>query len=202
MSKRPKVSLSSIVAETARRAEESSTDSNPLAAAGLADEGAPILDSGPRLVVSSPEPEALPVLTAAPIAVASSFMPAEPDPAPIAAPSLAPAAALSPAPADPIQPIAATSSGGTVVGLPPILDLKAASQLRDEFCAAKGGPLDVDASKVQRLGGLCLQVLLSAQRSWAVDGKPFRVVDPSPDFLEGIRCFGAAGLTEGAPIAL
>jgi chemotaxis protein CheX len=199
MSKRPKVSLSSIVAETARRAEESSTDSNPLAAAGLADEGAPILDSGPRLVVSSPEPEAVPVLTAAPIAVASSFMPAEPDPAPIFAPSPAPLAAPSPAPA---EPIGAAPSGGAVVGLPPILDLKAASELRDEFCAAKGGPLDVDASKVQRLGGLCLQVLLSAQRSWAVDGKPFRVVDPSPDFLEGIRCFGAAGLTEGAPIAL
>jgi chemotaxis protein CheX len=215
MSKRPKVSLSSIVAETARRAEESGTDSNPLAAAGLADEGAPILDSGPRLVVSSPEPEALPVLTAAPIAVAGSFMPAEPDPAPIAAPSLAPAAALGPAPIADLspaplaapsharaEPIVAAPSAGAVVGLPPILDLKAASQLRDEFCAAKGGPLDVDASKVQRLGGLCLQVLLSAQRSWAVDGKPFRVVDPSPDFLEGIRCFGAAGLTEGAPIAL
>jgi chemotaxis protein CheX len=199
MSKRPKVSLSSIVAETARRAEESSADSNPLAAAGLADEGAPILDSGPRLVVSSPEPEALPVLTAAPIAVASSFMPAAPDPAPIADLSPAPWAAQSPAPA---EPIVAAPSAGAVVGLPPILDLKAASQLRDEFCAAKGGPLDVDASKVQRLGGLCLQVLVSAQRSWAVDGKPFRVVDPSPDFLEGIRCFGAAGLTEGAPIAL
>lgn len=199
MSKRPKVSLSSIVAETARRAEESSTDSNPLAAAGLADEGAPILDSGPRLVVSSPEPEALPVIVAAPIAVASSFMPAAPDPAPIADLSPAPWAAPSPAPA---EPIVAAPSAGAVVGLPPILDLKAASQLRDEFCAAKGGPLDVDASKVQRLGGLCLQVLLSAQRSWAVDGKPFRVVDPSPDFLEGIRCFGAAGLTEGAPIAL
>jgi chemotaxis protein CheX len=199
MSKRPKVSLSSIVAETARRAEESSTDSNPLAAAGLADEGAPILDSGPRLVVSSPEPEALPVLTAAPIAVASSFMPAAPDPAPIADLSPAPWAAPSPAPA---EPIVAAPSAGAVVGLPPILDVKAASQLRDEFCAAKGGPLDVDASKVQRLGGLCLQVLVSAQRSWAVDGKPFRVVDPSPDFLEGIRCFGAAGLTEGAPIAL
>jgi chemotaxis protein CheX len=199
MSKRPKVSLSSIVAETARRAGESSTGSNPLAAAGLADEGAPILDSGPRLVVSSPEPEALPVLTAAPIAVASSFMPAALGPAPIADLSPAPLAAPSPARA---EPIVAAPSAGAVVGLPPILDLKAASQLRDEFCAAKGGPLDVDASKVQRLGGLCLQVLLSAQRSWAVDGKPFRVVDPSPDFLEGIRCFGAAGLTEGAPIAL
>jgi chemotaxis protein CheX len=202
MSKRPKVSLSSIVAETARRAGESSADSNPLAAAGLADEGAPILDGGPRLVVSSPEPEALSVFAAAPIAVVSSLVPAEPAPPAVAAPSPAPVAILSPAPADSIQPIAATPSGGAVVGLPPILDLKAASQLRDEFCAAKGGPLEVDASKVQRLGGLCLQVLLSAQRSWAVDGKPFRVVDPSPDFLEGIKSFGAAGLTEGAPLTI
>jgi chemotaxis protein CheX len=207
MSKRPKVSLSSIVAETARRAGESSTDANPLASMGSADEGAPILDGGPRLVVSSPEPEALPVLAAAPIATVSSLIPAEPDPTPVSAPSPEPVAILSPAPlspapADPIQPIAATPSGGAVVGLPPILDLKAASQLRDEFCAAKGGPLEVDASKVQRLGGLCLQVLLSAQRSWAVDGKPFRVVDPSPDFLEGIKSFGAAGLTEGAPLTI
>ena len=54
----------------------------------------------------------------------------------------------------------------------------------------------MDAAKVQRLGGLCLQVLLSAQRTWAVDGQPFRVVNASPDFLDGLKAFGASAIAE------
>jgi len=45
------------------------------------------------------------------------------------------------------------------------LDLKAAASLRSDLLSLRHTPLDIDASDVQRLGGLCLQVLMSAQAS-------------------------------------
>lgn len=81
------------------------------------------------------------------------------------------------------------------VHLTEILDLKAAAPLRDEILAARGGALRLDASRVQRLGGLCLQVLLSAQRTWQVDGASLRIADPSPEFQEALTLFGATSLT-------
>lgn len=159
------------------------------------DEGAPRVEALPRLVTPHERPEPPAALTE-PVALAVSIAPAEAASPPRVSPEPLPVPA--PEPAAPTK----AAAGAAVVELPAILDLKAAAQLRDEFCAAKGGPLDVDASKVQRLGGLCLQVLLSAQRSWDVEGKPFRVVDPSPDFLEGVKAFGAAALTGSTPPAI
>jgi chemotaxis protein CheX len=198
MSKRPRVSLSSIVAETARLAGESSTKPSEMESVTVLDEGAPTVEALPRLVAPAAEPEPSVTTAAQPVALAASSSLEEA----VAVPASVPVPPPAPAPA--MAPPASTeaSSGAAIVGLPAILDLKAAAKLRDEFCAAKGGPLDVDASKVQRLGGLCLQVLLSAQRTWAVDGKPFRVVDPSPDFLEGVKAFGAATLAEASPQAI
>jgi len=55
--------------------------------------------------------------------------------------------------------------------------------------------LSLDASGVQRLGGLCLQVLLSAEATWATDGHPFVISTASPAFAEGARRMGAQTLT-------
>ena len=190
MSKRPKVSLSSIVAETARQAGEASSEPSRMDHLALVDEGAPDAETLPRMAPAAlqvepmaPAPLAIvPAVEAAPMPVST--------PAPLAVPAMA------------IEPSAVlASSGAATVDLPAILDLKAAGKLRDELSAAKGGPLEVDASKVQRLGGLCLQVLLSAQRTWAVDGESFRVVEPSVDFLDGVKAFGASALAEAGPAA-
>jgi chemotaxis protein CheX len=190
MSKRPKVSLSSIVAETARQAGEASSEPSRMDHLALVDEGAPDAETLPRMAAAvQVEPFA-----PAPLAIIAA---AEAAPMPVSAP--APLAVSAPV-AEPSAPRA--PSGAATVGLPAILDLKAAGKLRDELCAAKGGPLEVDASKVQRLGGLCLQVLLSAQRTWAVDGESFRVVEPSVDFLDGVKAFGASALAETAPAAM
>jgi hypothetical protein len=35
-----------------------------------------------------------------------------------------------------------------------------------------------------------------------VDGESFRVVEPSVDFLDGVKAFGAAALAETAPAAM
>ena len=77
------------------------------------------------------------------------------------------------------------------VSLCQVLDLQAAEPLRAELMALRGRPLHMDASQVSRLGGLCLQVLLSARVSWAEDGLPLRVEQASEGFLEQLAAFGA-----------
>ncbi|WP_287799477.1 STAS domain-containing protein, partial [Acidiphilium sp.] len=57
--------------------------------------------------------------------------------------------------------------------LDPILDLKAASPLAQALLARRGGDLRIDAGAVERLGGQCLQVLLSARATWEADGHAF-----------------------------
>jgi len=67
------------------------------------------------------------------------------------------------------------------------LDLAAAAPLKQALLDARGQPIAIDASNVERLGALCLQVLLAAKAAWASDGCDFRIVAPSPGFLEGAR---------------
>jgi chemotaxis protein CheX len=75
--------------------------------------------------------------------------------------------------------------------LPAHLDLVAAAPLRSEILARRGQPLDLDGAAVQRMGGLCLQVLLAARAAWAADNQPFRLLAPSPALREAISTLGA-----------
>lgn len=77
-----------------------------------------------------------------------------------------------------------------VVSLPPVLDLQAAEPLRAELMALRGRPVTLDASQVTRLGGLCLQVLMSARKMWAEDGHSLTVEQPSSGFSEQLAAFG------------
>lgn len=74
------------------------------------------------------------------------------------------------------------------------LDLKAAAPLQSELLSVRHTPLNVDASNVQRLGGLCLQVLMAAQATWAADSVSFSISSPSPAFQEALSLFGAEDL--------
>ncbi len=75
--------------------------------------------------------------------------------------------------------------------LPEVMDLKAAAPLADQLIKRRGQPIVLDASRVQRIGGLCLQVVLSARDTWNADGLPFSVANPSAAFLESLELFGA-----------
>ena len=77
-----------------------------------------------------------------------------------------------------------------VVSLPPVLDLQAAEPLRAELMSLRGRPLALDASQVTRLGGLCLQVLMSARKIWVEDGVSLMVDQPSSGFSEQLAAFG------------
>jgi chemotaxis protein CheX len=79
------------------------------------------------------------------------------------------------------------------LALPETLDLKAAGPLKSAFLERRGDSVEIEASQVRRLGGLCLQILLAARKAWSDDGKVFSITGPSEAFLETIRLFGAEG---------
>ena len=78
--------------------------------------------------------------------------------------------------------------------LAPVLDLSAAGPLWFDLCAARGKPIELDASAVERLGGLCLQALLAAEKQWRADGVAFSIVNASQAFAEGVKLMAAQGL--------
>lgn len=71
------------------------------------------------------------------------------------------------------------------------LDLAAARSLWAQLCAARRQPIALDASSVERLGGLCLQVLVAAKRAWQDDGVSFAIVQPSQSFTDAVRLMAA-----------
>jgi chemotaxis protein CheX len=77
------------------------------------------------------------------------------------------------------------------IALQPVLDLRAVAALKAELVAVRGTAVEIDASQVQRLGGLCLQVLIAARNAWAVDGFEFSVVGRSDAFDHALTLFGA-----------
>jgi chemotaxis protein CheX len=84
--------------------------------------------------------------------------------------------------------------------LDPVLDLPAAAPLQIALLARRGSVLEIDASAVERLGGLCLQVLLSAHRTWGDDAVPFSVTPRSAAFTDALGLFGAATHLEDASL--
>jgi chemotaxis protein CheX len=78
--------------------------------------------------------------------------------------------------------------------LPACLDVTSAADLTTRLRSLRGAPVVLDASAVERVGGLGLQVLLSARLTWAADGGAFAVAAPSNAFqdalaLSGVRPF-------------
>lgn len=74
--------------------------------------------------------------------------------------------------------------------LPATLTSRYASDLLDDLRALRGQPLSLDASSVQQIGALCLQVLLSARETWSADGQPFSMTDVSEEMARRWSLFG------------
>jgi chemotaxis protein CheX len=89
--------------------------------------------------------------------------------------------------------------GPAALKLAAALDLTAAGSLAAELLPLRGRDLRLDAAQVQRLGGQCLQVLLSAERTWRADGAGFVIGNASERFLADWRLFGAPdGIVESS----
>jgi chemotaxis protein CheX len=85
-----------------------------------------------------------------------------------------------------------------VMKLPSVLDIQQAEPLRAQLLALRGKPVTLDASEVERLGGLCLQVLISAQQTWAGDGQILAIDQVSEEFAAQWNAFGASDLRQAA----
>ncbi|MCY1125367.1 STAS domain-containing protein [Frigidibacter sp. RF13] len=81
------------------------------------------------------------------------------------------------------------ADGAAPVTLDRRLDLTVAGRLRTRFLALRGRPVQVDASEVALLGGLCLQVLLAAAATWRSDGRAFRIAPRSAAFDAALSSF-------------
>lgn len=77
------------------------------------------------------------------------------------------------------------------VRLPAIMDLRAAAGLARDLMMLRGRPISLDASGVERLGGLGLQVLISARLSWFADQLGFSLVGASDAFQADCARLGA-----------
>lgn len=78
--------------------------------------------------------------------------------------------------------------------LPAVLDIRAAAPLRDDLLALRGTDVALDGAEVERIGGLCLQVLISAKKTWAMDGKAFDLTPASEALNEQLAAYGCADL--------
>ena len=76
------------------------------------------------------------------------------------------------------------------IELPAALDLLAAGTLAESFLQFGGEDLAIDAGKVQRLGASCLQILLSAARTWKAQGASLTLAHGSERFIDDLRLLG------------
>lgn len=74
--------------------------------------------------------------------------------------------------------------------LPSCLDMSAAPALKSSLLALRGGDAVLDAGTIQRMGAQCVQVLVSAKRTWEADGHGFSIVNPTTEFLECLSMLG------------
>ncbi|MGD0642020.1 MAG: STAS domain-containing protein [Roseiarcus sp.] len=100
----------------------------------------------------------------------------------------------------PAAPLAAAPAPGLDVSaeslpLPECLDLPAAKPLAEALLERRGKPIVLDASSVHQLGAQCVQVLLSARRTWDADGVPLSIVNCAPRMVEDLQLLGIDSTT-------
>ena len=82
----------------------------------------------------------------------------------------------------------------TAVRLPAARISSTAGTLRDDLLALRGSDIVLDGGEVERIGGLCLQVLISAKKTWDADGKGFNLNPASTALNEQLAAYGCADL--------
>jgi chemotaxis protein CheX len=83
--------------------------------------------------------------------------------------------------------------------LEPKLASRAAPELYARLKAHREDSVVLDASKVEQIGVLALQILIAATRDWAARSTSFEVVDPSAAFCESAKTLGIDPELLGVP---
>lgn len=84
----------------------------------------------------------------------------------------------------------AASGSANILKLSPVLDLNEAVGLHGQLLAMRGHDLLIDATAVQRCGTPCIQVLMSAARTWEEDQKSYRLSGVSDAFGKTMQLIG------------
>ena len=84
----------------------------------------------------------------------------------------------------------ASRKGEKTIGLAAVLDLNEASTLRDKFMGLRGSNVVIDASAVERVGTLCVQVIMAAARTWDEDKLSFTFSKVSDAFQKTMQVIG------------
>lgn len=95
----------------------------------------------------------------------------------------------------PAADLGAQDKAETAMQLPEFLDLPAAAPLVKSLLARRGNPIVIDGSAVQQVGAQCVQVLLSAKRTWDADGVPLSIVNCAPRMIEDLELLGVDSAT-------
>ncbi|MDD8024239.1 MAG: STAS domain-containing protein [Paracoccaceae bacterium] len=78
----------------------------------------------------------------------------------------------------------------TVLALAPRLDLSHVAELAEILRGQTGGDLVLDAGAVSHLGGLGLQLLAAAAKTWRAQGHSLTIHPRSAAFDEALDTFG------------
>jgi chemotaxis protein CheX len=144
------------------------------------DLGAAAAPAGREPEAVSPPPERADGLAAPPAAA-----PAGSEPEAVSPP---PERADGPAAPPPAAPAGPEPEGA--LPLPENLDLPAARPLAKALLERRGKPIVLDGSSVRQLGAQCVQVLLSAKRTWSADRVPLSVINCAPRMIEDLQILG------------
>jgi anti-anti-sigma regulatory factor len=92
----------------------------------------------------------------------------------------------------------ADSAAGKVVALPAIVDLDALDVVRDGLIdAVELGPVEIDASRVERMATNALFMLISAAETARRNSYEFAITGPSAPMLAAIDRLGLDGSFTG-----
>ncbi|WP_410218963.1 STAS domain-containing protein [Paracoccus sp. (in: a-proteobacteria)] len=76
--------------------------------------------------------------------------------------------------------------------LPETFDRKAAATFSRSLLDHRGTDAVLDASGVQRLGAIGVELLIAARKQWQVDGKALSIKDASQSFLDTLGDIGTS----------
>ena len=80
--------------------------------------------------------------------------------------------------------------GEKTISLAVVLDLNEASTLRGKFVGLRGSNIVIDASGVERIGALCVQVIMAAAKTWDEDKLSLTFSKVSDAFQKTMQLIG------------
>jgi chemotaxis protein CheX len=84
----------------------------------------------------------------------------------------------------------AKSKAAKKLNLGKVLDLNEATALHTKLLSMRGHDIIIDAAHVEKAGALCVQVLMSAAKSWEEDRHAFHVSNMSNALAKTLQLIG------------